>query len=263
MSGIRTTPLSQSFVDASDLGATIAEMTLVLALRCHEGVVLASDSQRTQGTFRQETQKLFTTTSGIAWGAAGNLAVQQELTAAFEESAVAPHPTRSDGRLAILDAVDTAVGRVTAQIQDAPPSAGSLRGIFAWHSLAEAKTYVLRVGENGQAEFASSYTSIGSPFQLALFAFSRSEHLGYATLPLEAAKMVAFDIADDVIRASAREVSHPVQMAYVTHERAALVDPLEVRGIEETVAAFREHQRNFLAREEADVEAGRDTGIRP
>jgi len=41
--------------------------------------VLAADSQRTEGTFRETIPKLFKTPADIIWGIAGNLAIQQEL----------------------------------------------------------------------------------------------------------------------------------------------------------------------------------------
>jgi hypothetical protein len=74
--------------------------------------------------------------------------------------------------------------------------------------------------------------------------------------------MVAFKIADDVIRPSARGVGHPVQLAVVTPTRNELLSGAEAHGVADTLAAHREHQRDFLAREEAAAPE-RDTGIRP
>jgi predicted proteasome-type protease len=239
-------------------------MTLVLGLRCRDGVVLASDSQRTEGTFREEIPKLFVTPAGIVWGVAGSIAVQQELRATLDALDLPAQPSRAVARDAIARAVRTAVRQATAAIDAPSLVARTVQGIFAWHSESEHETFVLRVLETGHAEPAPKYSAVGasSACDLARFALSQSEHLGYATPRLEAAKMLAFNVVDDVIRASARSVCHPVQLAVVTAAQHELLAPAEVQGVADTLAAFREHQRDFLGREET-VARERDTGIRP
>ena len=58
-------------------------MTLVLAIRCREGVVLASDGQATTDAAgqptRQPVRKLFDLGGRIAWGGAGRVGLQQTL----------------------------------------------------------------------------------------------------------------------------------------------------------------------------------------
>ena len=60
-------------------------MTLVLAIRCRDGVVVASDGQATTDAAGQPTRrpvrKLFVIGGQIAWGAAGALGLQQTLAA--------------------------------------------------------------------------------------------------------------------------------------------------------------------------------------
>lgn len=60
-------------------------MTVVLAIRCSEGVVLASDGQVTADTAGQPTKsparKLFDVGGRLAWGAAGSAGLQQTLQA--------------------------------------------------------------------------------------------------------------------------------------------------------------------------------------
>lgn len=97
---------------------------------------------------------------------------------------------------------------------------------------------------------------------VALFALSQSEFLEYETLPLEASKMMLVNIADAVIRSTASGVGPPVQVAVVTSSQATTLDPVELRGLEDSVAAFREHQRNFLVDAEPPG-TGMDTGLRP
>jgi 20S proteasome alpha/beta subunit len=237
-------------------------MTLLLGLRCRDGVVLAADSQRTEGALRQPVPKLFTSPSGVIWGTAGSIAIQQELYAAINALSLTRNPGRQEARDAIVEAVVAARTRATSAIEAPSPAAEAVDGVFAWYSAADERTYLLRVLWSGHAEFARQYTAVGGPSQLAQFALSRSEHLVYATLPVEAAKMIVFNAADDVIRAAASGVAPPVQIAVVTASEATVMSTVEVRALEDTLAAFREHQAAFLVREEPPGPPG-DTGVRP
>lgn len=240
-------------------------MTLVLGLRCRDGVVLASDSQRTDGDVRESVPKLFTSPAGIVWGTAGSIATQQEMYAAMSRLDVEACPPREVGRDAIVAALKHAIQTTAAQLDDPSPAATAAGGVFAWFSRSERRTYLLRVQNSGASEFRPNYTAVGAatPQSLAHFALSRSEHLEYSSLPLGAAEMVAFSAADDVIRGSAAGfVGGGVQIAVVSHEDSRIRSKLEVRALEDTLGAFRTHQRDYLVR---DDESGpvSDTGVRP
>ncbi|HEX4806729.1 MAG TPA: hypothetical protein VFU94_12590 [Conexibacter sp.] len=226
--------------------------------------MLASDSQRTEDGFREEIPKLFVTPTGIVWGVAGSIAVQHELRALLDALDVAPQPSRKEARDGIATALVTAVRQATAAMDEPSPAARTVHGIFAWHSRIENETFLLRVLENGLAEPAEKYVAVGLPEakRLAQFALSQREHLGYAGVRLDIARMVAFNAVDDVIRASARSVGHPVQLAEVTADRHEVLGTAELQGVADTLAAFREHQRDFLVRDDVLGE-DRDTGIRP
>jgi proteasome beta subunit len=238
-------------------------MTLVLALRCRDGVVLAADSQRTEGPLRETVPKLFTSPSGIVWGTAGSIAIQQELYAAMGRLPVTRHPSREDGRTAIVDAVRAAARAATEQIEDATPAALAVEGIFAWYSAADKRTFVIRVRGDGYFEFHPNFVAVGSPAHYARFALNRTTYMEYGKLPLEVAKMLAFRAADDVIRAASTGVGLPVQVAVVTEHGCGVLNDMDVRGLEDTVAAFREHQREYLIGGDEDATAEGDTGLRP
>lgn len=170
---------------------------------------------------------------------------------------------RQGVRDAIVRALREAVRLATAAMEEPSAVVTLVEGVFAWHSEQDRRDYLLHAVGTGHSEFHPQYTAVGAtPKQLALFALSRSEHLEFGTLGLEAAKMVAFNVTDDVIRASASGVALPVQMAVVTPNGLSMLQPDELRGLEDTVAAWREHQREFLGRS-AEAPAKRDTGLRP
>lgn len=240
-------------------------MTLVLGLRCRNGIVLASDSQRTEGSMRQHVPKLFTSPSGIIWGTAGTIAAQQELYAKMKTLAVEPCPTREAGRDAIVDALKAAIRITAAHMDDPSPAATTAGGIFAWYSHSDRRTFLLRVQHSGAFEFQPQYMALASRHaqSLAQFALNRSEHLEYSSLPLEAAQMIAFSAVDDVIRgAVTADVGGDVQIATVSDKQAYVLSPLQVRALEDTLGAFRTHQREYLVRTD-DSGSEPDTGVRP
>ena len=239
-------------------------MTLILGLRSAAGTVLAADSQRTEGSLRKSARKLFVAPTGIIWGITGSFAVQQELYGVLRDLSLPRNPEWREARAALARALPEASRRATAAMKDPDPVAMSAEGLFAWYSETDGRDFLLKVFSSGHAEFEPQYGAVAAPGprQLAEFALSRSEHLELQTLPLEAAKMLAFNVADDVIRATASGVSLPLQIASVTRDGAAVAGKDELRGLEDTVAAFREHQGDFLRRDRRRA-ARRDTGLRP
>lgn len=110
-------------------------MTLVLGLRCHGGVVLAADSQRTEGGLRDSIPKLFATrAAGILWGTAGTIAITQELFALMRELDAPAGLPRYPTRDAIVRALREAVRRATDSMDSPSPAASSVDGLFAWYS---------------------------------------------------------------------------------------------------------------------------------
>jgi hypothetical protein len=76
-------------------------MTLILALRYNDGLLLASDSQATaqasgQWT-KQELQKLFTLRDAIGWGASGSVGLTQRLKYKIDGDSRIPNAFANNG----------------------------------------------------------------------------------------------------------------------------------------------------------------------
>lgn len=124
-------------------------------------------------------------------------------------------------------------------------------GLFAWYDARDRRHYLLQAHHNGHVEFMTQYGAIGSSRQIAefgFFGFSRSEFLDYKTLPLETAKMLAYMVAEDAVRASAQGVDGPIQLAVVKSGQATVLRDDELGPVRDTAAAFQMHQRDFLVR---------------
>jgi 20S proteasome alpha/beta subunit len=226
-------------------------MTLVLAIRCSEGVVLASDGQATTDAAgqptRQPVQKLFDLGGRIAWGAAGSVGLQQALRerlgGAHGEVVAADDP-----REALVDAVIPIQQRA---LRDFVPHPGAqppdLACVFCWVDAGGAARIfsVPRTGSDHQLH--DGHAAVGTGDIFADFAMVSVAHLGTADLSLEQAKMVAFKAISDAIDVAAIYLGPPIQMAVVTRAGVKEVPRAEIRGgLSDSVDAWKARQRETL-----------------
>lgn len=240
-------------------------MTLVVGLRCGDSAVLASDSQATYGGLKRTAPKLFRSPAQIIWGTAGPLAAAQTLYTRLGELDLEENPRREDAKRGIKQAILATANDVGTSGSGGPASA-HFDGLFAWYSAGEGRAYLLRVHSNGNMEFERQYSAVGSSKQLAEFGFfglHRSEYLDYESLPLETAKMLVHIAADDAIRASAKGVDGPVQMAVVNASEATILEEEDLRPVRDTASAFRMYQADYLVRTDGGEGASETSGLIP
>lgn len=228
-------------------------MTLITGLRCSDAVVLGSDSQLTvEGGLKATVPKLFVSRHRIVWGIAGPVAAAQAVEAQFEELVVDPDPDRDSGRKGAREVMLAAAKDMNGP--DGRLAGGLFKGLFAWYSKEEGRHHLLQARSDGTVELqAQRYSAIGSPSskelaQFAFFRFGSSDFLEYATLPLEAAKMLVHMVTDDAVKASAQGVDGPIQLAVVSAAGARVLDAGDLKPVQDTAAAFKMHQADFLKR---------------
>lgn len=225
-------------------------MTLVLALRCRGGVVLASDGQATSDAAGQPTRapvrKLFDVGGRVAWGSAGSIGLQQTLHA--ELGALNGHSDDA-GRLRRRLASLVTPLQQTA-MRDFVPFAGAeppeLACLFCWCDAAGPRILSIpRTGSDHQ--FHERHAAIGSGDIFAELTVRSIAHLGSTELTVEQAKMVAYRTVADAIDVAAVYLGPPIQMYVVTAERAEPVGQDEIDGgLADAVELWRERQREAL-----------------
>lgn len=228
-------------------------MTLVLALRCREGIVLASDGQATTDAAgqptRQPVRKLFDIGGRVAWGAAGSIGLQQTLLdelAACEHELLAGAPA-CELRRRLIEVVIPVQQRA---LQDFVPHPGShppdLSCIFCWYEGSQVRILsVPRTGSDHQLHERHSAVGTGDIF--ADFAMASIAHLGTVTMSLEQAKMVAYKAVADAIDVAAVYLGPPIQMYVVTPAGAHEVPTSELDGgLADSVDAWKTRQRETL-----------------
>jgi proteasome beta subunit len=228
-------------------------MTLVLAVRCREGVVLASDGQATteaagQPT-RQPVRKLFSIGDRIAWGAAGSLGLQQTLAAELarreDELLGAPDP-REALASAVIPIQRRALDDFVALPDAAPPE---LACIFCWCDGPAGRPAILSIPRSGSDhQLHGRYSAVGTGDIFAEYAMASVSHLGTDRLSLEQAKMVAYKAVWDAISVAAVYLGPPIQMAVVTPDAGAVeVSREDLDGcLSDSVDAWKARQRESL-----------------
>jgi 20S proteasome alpha/beta subunit len=204
-------------------------------------VVLASDSQATHGELRQSQPKLFTTCHGIAWGSAGPFACTQDLYTALEAAELDDNPDRERAKVAIKGAMRAASANLGRS-----GDSSQFEGLFGWYAAEESRHYLLWARQDGHLEFERPFGAIGSGAGLGRFGFVRAQFLEYDALPLSVTQLITHMVAEDAVRASAKGVDLPIQLAFACRGETQVMQPENVKGISDAVDAFRESQRDFL-----------------
>jgi proteasome beta subunit len=225
-------------------------VTLVLALRCRDGVVLASDGQSTADTLgqptRQPTRKLFDIGGRIAWGAAGSVGLQQTLRGELDridDRAGGPGELRRRLAGAVIPIQQGALDHYVPHRGTDPPE---LACVFCWCD--EGGPRILEVPRTGgDHQFHERYSAIGSGEIFAKFAMVSIAHLDTPELSLEQGKVVAYKAIADAIAVAAVFLGPPIQMYVVTAAGAERVPADELAGgISDSVDTWKARQREAL-----------------
>ena len=228
-------------------------MTLVLALRCRDGIVLAADGQATADATGQPTRlparKLFDVGGCIAWGAAGSAGLQQTLADALaehEQELVAAAGSQLRRRLAELvvpiqqRALEQFVPHPGAPVPD-------MACIFAWCDGGGARILSIpRTG--GDHQFHAGHAAVGTGDVFADFALTAMAHLEPARLSLRQATLIAFKVVADAIAAAALYLGPPIRIYAVTSAGASELPAAELEGsVAGSVEAWKAREREAFA----------------
>jgi ATP-dependent protease HslVU (ClpYQ) peptidase subunit len=233
----------------------LGDMTLVLALRCHEGVVIGSDGQATTDASgqptRQPVRKLFALGRRIAWGAAGSVGLRQQLERALAQrrsevlDAPDPRPLLTEVAIAVQR---RALRSFVALPGTHPPD---LSCLFCWWDRGAGAASILTVPATGaDHQLHERWAAIGSGDLFAGYAMGAAAHLRLETQPIAVAKLVAYQALADAITTAAVLLGPPIQMALVTPARGAVVlDPRELEHeLPAALDGWRARQREALVR---------------
>jgi hypothetical protein len=248
-------------------------LTLVLALRCREGAVLAADDQLTyrEGIARGDTRVTRTTAvtklhavRGIAWGWGGRVDAQQRFSVElYEERELLAGARRTHLQDQVEDALRTSLAKVSDN--------ADLNLLLSWWSPYAGKALILRAGGLGSAinstfvDDRHNVELIGSPqaVKLAEFALRTLGFGDFRDVGMEEAKVVAYKVISDV-SAFTDDVGQPRQIIGITKDGVEELDAQDVQAIATSADVWTTKLRATLAEEtEPPPTEGHDPGVRP
>lgn len=248
-------------------------MTLVLALRCREGAVLAADDQlsfrhdRAKGDLRVTRKTPVTKllhTRGIAWGWGGAQDAEQQFgIEMFDKRTISAHQDRSAVQTEIQDALRAGMSRIEYTAE--------LNLVIGWWSAGANKALLLDAHVLGTAvrstfvDDRSNVSMVGSDEakKLAEFALRTLGFGDFRNVGMEEAKIVASKAISDV-SAVTDDVGQPAYIIGITSAGVEELDAQDVEAIASSAAVWTASLRATLAPEPTPSETTtKDTGLRP
>jgi proteasome beta subunit len=236
-------------------------MTLILAIHCADGLVLASDGQSTVGTAGQpvkmETEKLVVPWTGIAWGGSGPVSVIQAVERALNKDfSSRTHFDKKSPRDA-MTLLGSTVGETVRELLK--------NGYVQVPRTDEPASSYLFAGETPQGPFLLEvhpnttytdhlrvgYAAIGSGDIFPYFALTGLRHYGVARRSLLEAKLIAVRILDDVIQTAAQGIGAPIHIVEIRRQKgscgkAIQLDQADVQALIDKVAEWKTAEAEFL-----------------
>lgn len=234
-------------------------MTLILALRYRDGLLLASDSQATtqasgQWT-KQELEKLFTLHDVIGWGASGSVGLTQRLQHAIADkrylNLFANNGTES-GAQELLKAVNKlqqeAVKEFVKGVAPEGTPLGSPQTLAClFVGSARGQPFILEIAANGTRQFHTvPYAAVGSGDVFALHAIRSVAHYDILALGREQAAALAYRTIDNAINTAAFGLGGPVQLLVVNNGKASRLNKDEVEAVRDLVDLWKRKEVETL-----------------
>lgn len=231
-------------------------MTLILALACSEGLVVASDGQATYTTSSQPTKlpikKLYKIGTHIVWGASGDIGLQQKIAHALEKEHHPQSLKKSIKELrpklvsTVIPILQAAAKNYIDMDKSLPPPTADI--LFA--GVTDGRPRILEVARNGsdmQHEDQGFY-AVGSGDIFARYAHQSLLHLGVKEKALYQCQMVAYRVIDTAIETAAYGLGPPIQMWLIKKEEDAReLGSEELAELRDTVGVWKNAEAESLA----------------
>jgi proteasome beta subunit len=227
-------------------------VTVVLAVRCADGVVLGSDSQGTDTSggniafaTRSTVAKLFPLGTHIAWGATGGTGITQRF-AHFSQGVdqqLLDHPIE-DLRATLRGFQSQLQRQVQQEIIPGFQEVPLLGVLFA--GFTAGRPWILEVTPGGEdTEYTDSY-AVGSGGVFAKQAMASVAHYDLPNRNLSEAQAIVWRALDACIEAAAWGLGSPIWLYSVTADGAASLPEDEWRAVEDTVNTWKEAEKDSL-----------------
>jgi 20S proteasome alpha/beta subunit len=235
-------------------------MTLVLALRAQDGVVMASDGQATSATgvpTKTSTEKLDVLHEKIVFGCAGDAGLRQrgakQLQAEISaEQCELPFEEIRDDLHAVVNKVQKHAEQafVRKTLMDEGPAVEVLFG-----GVSAGEPWVYEVSGSGGDQRHELGEAIGHGRHFAAYALNSADHYELTTCGLRQVRLLAYRAVDDAIRTDATALGHPVHLVEVTGEGARRLSDNDLSSVKTAVNAWQGHESEIFSEQGTDLVA--------
>jgi proteasome beta subunit len=228
-------------------------VTVILGLRCAEGLVIASDSQATNqvggGTpVRLDAAKVKPLGKHILWAGTGAQGCSQRIEAALLPHAAKYGPSQDQWKTArAIQGEANKVQLASAQsfVQFSPTAhREAWGGIFCGWS--KEGPWIMEIDLNGGWQFHDPFAATGSGMAFAHLAIGSIQHYDPQTQSLDAAKAIAYRAIETTCTVSAYGVGMPVQLGVVLKDGAKLLSEAEREETKELVNLWKAKEVDTL-----------------
>jgi proteasome beta subunit len=228
-------------------------VTVILALRSAEGLVLATDSQATQqmpgnAPVKLDAVKLVKHGDHILWAGTGAQGCNQRVDLLLTENREMIESDRT------MHSIGSAIHGCGNEVQKAshrsfvPYNPGvqqeSWGGIFC--GVAADGLFIVEVDANGGWQFHPDVAATGSGYAFAFLAAGSVKHHNVASKSLDHAKALAYRAIEMTCNTAAFGVGLPVQLGVVTEAGAEILSEAEITGLKETVNLWKQAEVDAL-----------------
>jgi ATP-dependent protease HslVU (ClpYQ) peptidase subunit len=220
-------------------------MTVILAVPCSEGTVLASDGQGTDTSagnigfaIKLPADKLRTLGTHIAWGGTGNSSAAQRLDYSLRQL-LAEELARP---IAELRGILREAHLVLRQqlVADAQRGGGQVTQVAALYAgYTAGEQWILEITATGEDTVYASPYAVGSGGTFANQAMAAVAHFDLPRRSLAETQVIAWRAIDGCIAGSAFGIGHPIKMVSVTAAGAKPLTTDEDRAVADSVDTWK------------------------
>jgi len=225
-------------------------MTVILALACADGVVLASDSQATESSnTRFDVPKVFQLTDRLIWAASGTVAIIQDIKTTLD-GCKAQMEKAANIQIEFRQRLNPVFKRHYAQwvpvpgMSNTPPATS----MIACGLDAQDKPWIVEVDYNCVVSDYSDrgFHTIGSGAAMAQMAGALTTHFDLPGKPVQYGQLVAYRSLNAVIRTSAFGVGGAIQMWTVTASGVSAIGDDERRHFDGLIGGWEQMETETL-----------------
>lgn len=245
-------------------------MTLVLAIKAADGVVIASDSQATSGSdavrTRGEAQKLGQLHDRIAFGCSGSSGLRQRVVEALREGlsahdCLAPIEVLRPRIRGIVNPIQQEALAEHIDVGGSEPSC--LAMLFA--GVTDQRPWIYEIAADGKDEEHYDAEAIGQARHYAIHGMVHHRHLALTQRPLNQVRLVAYRIVLDTILADGTgAVGVPVQIYEARKSGVTVMTKTEFTAMHDALNGLKEQEGDLLGPPVMDLAADLGTleGVR-